>query len=350
MNPEAARALHICNVCRYCSDLCPVFEAGPLRPDMTDEDVIYLANLCHNCQACYYSCQYAPPHELAVNLPAALSEGRETSRQHYSETLWRGREGLWVWGVTLLVPLLMLLQIPRDRLFAVHRGSGAFYELIPWGWMTLIASLALLRAVIILAWGGYRFWCDSAGSEPVSGSSVAWPLIRDLVGLRHSGGGDGAGCNDRDGRTGHMRRIAHQIMVAGFLLCFVATSVATLYHHVFDWIAPYLVLSVPGVSGTLGGLMIMAGGGVMLWFYSTRDQRPRAKTPDSRSRLLVQLLMVVAATGLILQALRETPAMGLLLGLHLGAVLAFFLVLPQGKSAHAVYRLLALIRFHRERR
>ncbi|KAA8977791.1 tricarballylate utilization 4Fe-4S protein TcuB [Halospina sp. K52047b] len=350
MNPEAARALHICNVCRYCSDLCPVFEAGPLRPDMTDGDVAYLANLCHNCQACYYSCQYAPPHELVVNLPAALSEAREAGRQHYSGTAWLGREGLWVWGITLLIPLLMLVQVPWDRLFAVHRGPGAFYELIPWGWMTLVATLALARAVFVLARGGYRFWRDSAGPEVASQPLREGPLIRDLVSLRHLGGGDGAGCHDRDGQTGHARRIAHQVLVAGFALCFVATSVGTLYHHVFDWIAPYPVMSVPGVSGTLGGLMITGGGAFMLWLHYTRDDRPRAKAPDSRSRLLVQLLMVVALTGLILQALRETPAMGLLLGLHLGAVLAFFLVLPQGKSAHAVYRLLALIRFHRERR
>lgn len=106
MNPEAARALNICNVCRYCSDLCPVFEAGPLRPGMTEHDVAYLASLCHNCQACWYSCQSAPPHELAVNLPAALSEAREATREHYSQS---GRvpmrEGLWVWGVTLLLGL-----------------------------------------------------------------------------------------------------------------------------------------------------------------------------------------------------------------------------------------------------
>ena len=239
MNEEAARALNICNVCRYCSDLCPVFEAAPLRPDLTEQDVAYLANLCHNCQACWYSCQYAPPHELGVNLPAALSEARQASRQHYSGTPPRAREGLWVWGVTLMVPLLMLIGIPWDRLFAVHRGAGAFYQLIPLDWMSLVASMALMRAALVLAWGGGRFWRDSAGPSAVAPRAASrWELVRDLVGLRHLGGGDGAGCHDRDDRTGHVRRMAHQVLVAGFALCFVATSAGTLYHHGLGWLAP----------------------------------------------------------------------------------------------------------------
>ena len=31
-----------------------------------------LANLCHNCGACLHACQYAPPHEFAVNVPFSV--------------------------------------------------------------------------------------------------------------------------------------------------------------------------------------------------------------------------------------------------------------------------------------
>ena len=41
--------------------------------------------------------------------------------------------------------------------------------------------------------------------------------------------------------------------------------------------------------------------------------------------------------------------MGILLVVHLGVVLALFLTLPYGKFVHGLYRLLALIRYHRER-
>ena len=52
---------------------------------------------------------------------------------------------------------------------------------------------------------------------------------------------------------------------------------------------------------------------------------------------LVQLLLV-SSTGLLLLALRESAAMGIMLALHLGAVMAFFITLPYGKFVHAIYR------------
>jgi citrate/tricarballylate utilization protein len=59
----------------------------------------------------------------------------------------------------------------------------------------------------------------------------------------------------------------------------------------------------------------------------------------------IVLLLLTGATGLLLLALRETAAMGVLLALHLGAVLALFLTMPYGKFAHALYRAAALLRF-----
>jgi citrate/tricarballylate utilization protein len=42
--------------------------------------------------------------------------------------------------------------------------------------------------------------------------------------------------------------------------------------------------------------------------------------------------------------------MGVLLAVHLGAVMALFLTLPYGKFVHAIYRFTALVRYHVERR
>jgi citrate/tricarballylate utilization protein len=64
----------------------------------------------------------------------------------------------------------------------------------------------------------------------------------------------------------------------------------------------------------------------------------------------IALLFLTGLTGLLLLALRETAAMGVLLAVHLGFVLALFLTLPYGKFVHALYRFAALIRFHIERR
>jgi citrate/tricarballylate utilization protein len=54
------------------------------------------------------------------------------------------------------------------------------------------------------------------------------------------------------------------------------------------------------------------------------------------------LLFALSLTGLLLLVLRDSAAMPLLLAVHLGVVAAFFITVPYGKFAHAVYRVAAL--------
>ena len=58
---EAERQLVVCNACRYCEGYCAVFPALELRQAFARGDITYLANLCHDCRACYYACMYTPP-------------------------------------------------------------------------------------------------------------------------------------------------------------------------------------------------------------------------------------------------------------------------------------------------
>src|SRR5436853_4091725 len=74
----------ICNACRYCEGYCAVFPAMERRLTFAEGDLNYLANLCHNCAECYYACQYAPPHEFAVNVPRILAEIRAQSYRKYA--------------------------------------------------------------------------------------------------------------------------------------------------------------------------------------------------------------------------------------------------------------------------
>jgi citrate/tricarballylate utilization protein len=64
----------------------------------------------------------------------------------------------------------------------------------------------------------------------------------------------------------------------------------------------------------------------------------------------VALLLLTGASGLLLALARTTAAMPLLLCLHLGSVMAFFLTMPYGKFAHGVYRAAALLKWAVERR
>ena len=94
LDPEAAgeviRVMQICNACRYCEGFCAVFPAMTRRRQFDEGDVGYLANLCHNCGACYHACQYAPPHEFGVNVPQALPLRVMTAmRPMLGQRLWR---------------------------------------------------------------------------------------------------------------------------------------------------------------------------------------------------------------------------------------------------------------------
>jgi hypothetical protein len=65
---------------------------------------------------------------------------------------------------------------------------------------------------------------------------------------------------------------------------------------------------------------------------------------------LLVLLAMTALTGLVLLAVRATGAMGLAMAVHLGFILALFLVLPYSKMVHGVYRSAALLRRAAERK
>ena len=81
---EVERVMQVCNACRYCEGFCAVFPAMTQRLAFGKADINYLANLCHNCGACLHACQYAPPHEFAINVPKAMAEVRLETYQHYA--------------------------------------------------------------------------------------------------------------------------------------------------------------------------------------------------------------------------------------------------------------------------
>ena len=134
------------------------------------------------------------------------------------------------------------------------------------------------------------------------------------------------------------------------MLCFASTSVATVYHYAFGWIAPYPLASLPVLLGTAGGIGLVVGPIGLAWLSWRRHPAhgDAAQRPMDRAFLL--LLLLISLTGLALMAWRDTSAMTSLLVVHLGTVMALFATLPYGKFAHAPFRLAALFKHALERR
>lgn len=355
---EARRVMEVCNACRYCEGFCAVFPAMELRRDFAQADLDYLANLCHSCRGCYYACQYAPPHEFGINVPRAMAELRNET---YARHAWPGplarlyeRNGLvlslaMALGVGGVLLLAMLLQ-RHTVLFGAHPvvpGQG-FYSVIPYGVMVWTTSAVFLFAMLAMAIGLVRFWRATGGVAAEVQPRPLWQAVKDAASLRYLGGG-GHGCNDRDESFSFARRHSHHALAYGFLLCFAATSVATIYHHLLDWPAPYPFFSLPVLLGTVGGFGMIAGSGGLFWLKLSGDHAPQSPRLLGADAGLLFLLLMVAVSGLLLLGLRATGAMGVALAVHLGFVLALFLVLPYSKFVHAQYRFAALLRHAIER-
>ena len=350
---EVARIMQICNACRYCEGFCAVFPAMTRRLEFGRADVHFLANLCHGCGACLHACQYAPPHAFAVVVPQAMARVRlHTWVEHAWPRAFGSlyhRAGLAVaLALSLATALMLLLAIALNGRLWGAVVDGNFYAVFPHNLMVGLFGPVFLFALLALGIGVARFWREGPPGS-ASGEALA-EAGRDALTLRYLGGGHGEGCNEEDDAFSLARRRYHHLTFYGFMLCFASTSLATLYHYGLGWKAPYALTSLPVMLGTIGGIGLVIGPLGLL--YLNRLRHPLAGAPEQRPLDvgLIALLLLVSITGLALMALRETAALPILLAVHLGTVLAFFLTMPYGKFAHGIYRAAALLKWSIEKR
>jgi citrate/tricarballylate utilization protein len=355
---EVARQLQICNACRYCEGFCAVFPAMTRRLEFGKADIHYLANLCHNCGACLHACQYAPPHEFAVNVPQSMAQVR---LQTYTDFAWPPSLGKLYQrnGLTLslavagaLAFFLMLTLYRKDSLFGVPTAVN-FYAVFPHNLLVALFAPVFLFAVLALALGVRRFWREvtpGAALGEAEKREAAVEAAADALRLKYLDGGHGEGCHNDDDAWTLWRRRFHHATFYGFLLCFAATSVATLYHYLGGSPAPYDLPRLPKLLGVVGGISLLVGTAGLFWLNLHRHPQHGDAAQKPMDRGFIALLLLTSATGFALLLLRDTGLMGVLLAIHLGVVMALFLTLPYGKFAHGIFRSAALLKWAIEKR
>ena len=348
---ETARQLQICNACRYCEGFCAVFPAMTRRLSFAQADIHFMANLCHNCGACLHACQYAPPHDFAVNIPQAMAQVRG---QTYVQYAWPAPLGALYHrnGLTLSLALAAGLALFLWLASSAPTGAGDFYALFPHNVLVSLFAPVFLFAVLALAMGVRRFWNDitpATSGAPVT-SPAALEATHDVLRLKYLDGGHGEGCNNADDAFSLARKHAHHLTFYGFMLCFAATSVATLYHYAFKLPAPYDLPSLPKLLGVVGGVSLLLGtaGLFILKLQRHPAQGDAAQKPMDLG--FIALLFLISLSGLALWLARAHSSMPTWLVVHLGAVMALFATLPYNKFAHGIFRSASLLRHAVEKR
>jgi citrate/tricarballylate utilization protein len=323
-----------------------------LRRSFSDQELNYLANLCHNCRDCYYACQYAPPHEYDVNVPKTLAELRYGT---YVESAAPGFFKTFFTNSGFIVPLINLLSIGLvfllvfainnvGSIWGTHSGPNSFYQVIPYT-LIVLPMVGLVSALIVGMLLSFRkFWRLTGGrSADLLTIKAHLQAVSDAVTLKYLAGG-GHGCNYPSERFSMIRRKFHHATFYGFMLCFAATAVAAIYDHWLHIPAPYPLFSLPVMLGTVGGILILIGTPGLLFLKLTMDKIPASPGNYALDIGFIVTLFLTSLTGLLLLALRSTPWMGTMLIIHIGVVVALFITMPYGKFVHGIYRYAALLR------
>jgi citrate/tricarballylate utilization protein len=351
---EANRQMTICNACRYCEGLCAVFPAMERRRVFTEGSLDYLANLCHNCGACYAACQYAPPHEFALNVPKIFAELRAESYSRYAwprlcAPLFQRNGVIVACAAAAAVALCvggLVASVDPQVLFAAQVGPGACYRVMPHAVMVGLFGSVFVFAVLAI-WSSVRaFWRVTGGGSVTVADVLA--AGHDAATLRYLD--DDSGCTTDEEQPNDRRRIYHHLTFYGFLSCFTSTALATLLHNGWGWEAPYPWYNPVVLLGVLGGIGLVIGPMGLLRVKANRDPALADEGARGMEVGFLVMLWLTSVTGLLLLAFRATPAMGLLLAVHLGVVFALFLTFPYSKFVHGFYRYAALVRIAQEKK
>jgi citrate/tricarballylate utilization protein len=338
---EAQRQLNICNSCRYCEGYCAVFPALERRTLLETGDITQIANLCHDCRACFYACMYAPPHEFAVNPPEILSAARLATYSHYVRprrlpACFRGRRSLVT--AAALVGAAMLVLVGLAEGIGALWSHGGPYQVVSYPALLVVSLLPCAWSAAVMLRAIARYWRDIHGPlRDLADAAALRSAVIHAARLSYLRGG-GADCYYPGENPSPIRRRLHAAVFYGFAACFAATLSAGFLQDVLGIDPPYPVLSVPVILGTAGGLgMIVGCAGLAVL------KRHSDPAPGVADYSLLIGLGLLAITGMLTLLLRATPAYGLILVTHVTTIVVCFGVAPYTRFVHFVYRFLAIV-------
>ena len=168
---QGEQLMRICNSCRYCEGFCAVWRAMEYRREFPAGDLNYLANLCHDCSECYYACQYAPPHEWAINPPLTFAKIRARSYEQYAwprafASAFRAN-GMVVALVAALACILFqfaVVVVHGIAALSTPVPGGNFYQVTSHGALVAVFGLTGLFSAVALGVGLVRF-CRDIGEK-----------------------------------------------------------------------------------------------------------------------------------------------------------------------------------------
>jgi citrate/tricarballylate utilization protein len=298
---------------------------------------------------------YAPPHEFDLDLPKALSAVRLNDYRRY---VWpthppRLFTGWWgvVAGATIATAILLAVAVAHtgwSGLVATTDGASGPYRVIPHTPMLILAFAASGFAVLVMAAAAHRYWRE-VPRPPGSLPRAIYAAALESLTLRFMRGGGQECYFPVDDQPTPLRRRLHAVIVSGFALCLLSTVAAAVSQEILGTQPPYAWLSVPVIAGAAGGIGLVIGGVGLLRLKVRSSPVTSFREMTIKDYGLLVALVFLGASGFAVLALRTTSVFGVVLVIHLAAVLECMAMAPYSKFVHAVFRATALVRDNLER-
>jgi citrate/tricarballylate utilization protein len=321
---EAVRQYWICNACRLCNDLCPVFTVMSSKPIIEHRDTVLLANLCYDHRDCYYSCPYVPPHEFSVNIPEI---NRRVRLETYSNLNFNIIKTMWgkVILAALTIPIILMWIIYGKNIFV--GGPISFYRLIPKDVIVIAGTISVLY---IIAWAiailarydrmlgpGYR---PSLSTLPRTLKNI---FLHHWFEKIHYPGDE----------WGNTRYVYHILIFYGLGLDIIATILGFYYEDFLHIMSPFSLANPVVIIGIVGGVMIIIGTVIAFYARYVSAISQRFMPISAIDFAFAIVLFLVALTGVLVLLFRvfypsEPYLTYTILLIHLTLVYYFFILAP----------------------